>query len=369
MEQARRLPRPSLFWQIAILCSAMIFVTIGATWALSDVLAEQYRSVLSSRYGVDMEVAHDMFVDSLHQSLMIAAAIGVAASFLAGAIFVPRILNPFHQMAAQADQVSSGNFGVRVDVSKASRRCEVHALGSALNRMAAQLEHIDSARKRMVSDLTHDLLTPLTNLRGYVEGVREGVVAGTPPILAMLEGEIGRLIRLVGDLHQLTLAESTRRGLRLSRVDTETVLTESGSFVAQDASAKDVRIVHAVAPDAGTLFGDADSVVRALLNIMQNATRFAAPGSKVRLAARLHDGQIEISCANEGPRIADADLPLIFDRFYRADTARSREGGAGLGLAIAKELIEAQGGSIAARSSDAETVITILLPQENVIER
>ncbi len=366
---SRRLGRPSLFWQIVSLCSAVIFVTIGATWLLSDAQAGEYGAVLSARYGVDMETAHAMFVDSLHRSLMMAAAAGVAASFVAGQVFVRRILNPFRQMAAQADQVASGNFAVRIDVTRASRRCEVHALGSAFNRMAAQLEHVDTARKRMASDLTHDLLTPLTNLRGYIEGLREGVVAGTPAVLTMLEGEIGRLIRLVGDLHQLTLAEAARHTLQPALVDTAMILNQSASWVTREAAARGVRIELAVAGDAVTLAGDADSLVRSLQNILQNAARFAVPGSTIRLDARRRGDRIEIDCTNQGPQIAHADLPLIFDRFYRADSARSREGGAGLGLAIAKELVEGQGGSVSARSSEEETVITISLPQETVTDR
>ncbi len=359
---ARGLARPSLFWQIALLCSAMIFLTIGASWLLSDALAGRYGAVLGERYGVDMDIAHRMFVDSLHRSLMMAAAVGVGASLVAGSVFVPRILAPFRLMARQADEVASGNFDVRVDVARVSRRCEVHALGNAFNRMAARLQHVDLARKRMVSDLAHDLMTPLTNLRGYVEGIREGVVAAAPNVFAMLEGEIGRLIRLVGDLHQLTLAEAARHGLQMATVDTESVLAQSARGLAHDAAARDVTIAHSVAPEAAILFADSDLLVRALQNILQNATRFAHSGSIVRLKAEMRAGRIGISCANDGPQIAEADLPLIFDRFYRADSARSREGGAGLGLAIARELVEAQGGTIAAQSSDSETVITIILP-------
>lgn len=359
---ARRLVRPSLFWQIAFLCSAMIFVTIGVTWWWSDALAVRYGAVLGERYGVDMDIAYRMFIDSLHRSLIVAAAVGIVASLMAGAVFVPRILAPFRLMARQADEVASGNFDVRVDVARVSRRCEVHALGSAFNRMAARLQHVDSARKRMVSDLAHDLLTPLTNLRGYVEALREGVVSGVPTVFAMLEGEIGRLIRLVGDLHQLTLAEVARHGLNLAVIDTETVLVQTVHGLDHDAAARDITITHAVDAGAATLVADSDLLIRALQNIVRNATRFARPGSIVRLSAGLRAGKIEISCTDEGPGISDADLPFIFDRFYRADSARSREGGAGLGLAIARELVEAQGGTIAARTSAGETVITIALP-------
>lgn len=358
--------RPSLFWQIAALCSAMIFLTILATWLAADLLASQYRNVLSARYGVGMEVAHAMFVDSLHQALMLAAAVGMIASLVAGTVFVPRILQPFRDMASKADRVALGDFSVRVELNSVPQRCEVHALGSAFNRMAAELARLDAARKRMVADLSHDLLSPLTNLRGYVEGLRDGVVSATPPVFAMLDGEIGRLIRLVGDLHQLTLAEGARGDLRLSVLDVAGIFASSSEFIAREAEAKGVTIETDIAADAVAVTADADTLVRALQNVLHNAVRYADEGSAVCLSAKRLANWTELACSNRGPQIAQADLPFIFDRFYRADRARSREGGAGLGLAIVKELIEAHGGEVLARSSPEETVISLRLPYKTV---
>ena len=132
--------------------------------------------------------------------------------------------------------------GGDVDLDGVPQRCEVHALGSAFNRMATQLAHLDGARKRMIADLTHDLLSPLTNLRGYVEGLRDGVVTAAPQVFTMLEGEIGRLIRLVSDLHQLNLAEATRGRLVLAKIAAPQLLADSTSFIAHAAAVKGITI-------------------------------------------------------------------------------------------------------------------------------
>jgi signal transduction histidine kinase len=360
--------RPSLFWQIALLCSAMIFFTIFCTWLAADTLADRYQTVLSARYGVGMRVAHAMFVDSLHQALLVAAAVGTLASFLAGSVFVPRILRPFQDMAKNADRVAQGDFSVRVDLDGVPQRCEVHALGSAFNRMATQLAHLDNARKRMIADLTHDLLSPLTNLRGYVEGLRDGVVTAAPQVFTMLEGEIGRLIRLVSDLHQLNLAEATRGRLVLAKIAVPQLLADSTSFIAHAAAVRSITI-DVTSDGVETVEADHDAIVRVLQNLLHNAVRYAEPNSTVTLTARAVDAWVELKCSNRGSQIAPQDLPFIFDRFYRADPARSREGGAGLGLAIAKELVEAHGGQITATSDDGMTTVTVRLPQKTVIAR
>lgn len=371
-EQAARwgvaLRRPSLFWQIVSLCSTMIFFTIVCTWLAADGLADSYKSVLAARYGVGMDVAHQMFVDSLHQALMLAAGIGAGASVVAASVFVPRILRPFRDMAIKADRVASGDFSVRVELDGVPQRCEVHALGSAFNRMAVELHRLDGARKRMIADLAHDLLSPLSNLRGYVEGLRDGVVTATPQVFGMLQGEIGRLIRLVGDVHQLTIAEGAHGNLRQDQLEVTGLFAECSEFIAHEAQAKNVTIVTDVAVDAVVITADRDALVRALQNVLHNAVRHAYGASAVRLAARRTDGWIELSCANRGQQIAASDLPYIFDRFFRADTARSREGGAGVGLAIVKEIVEAHGGEVSAQSSPDETLILLRLPDKSFFQ-
>ena len=357
---------PPLLLQIALLCSALIFVTIAVTWISADVIANDYRDVLSARYGVEMAVAHAMFVDSLHQVLMIAALVGLALTIVASVVIAPNILRPLREMAAQADRVAAGDFGVRVDVDRSSPHCEIHRLGAALNGMAAQLQRLDGARKRMIADLTHDLLTPLTNLRGYIEGLRDGVVAASPGVYSMLEDEIRRLIRLVGDLHQLTLAESARATLRKEHLEVAVLFADSATFIASDLARKSLQVQVDVAPGAQIIEADRDALIRTLRNLLQNAVQHADEASVVKLSAERAGQHMVLTCANSGAPIAPADLTLIFDRFYRVDPARSRGGGAGLGLAIAKELVEAHGGEIVARSDERGTVFSVHLPASGV---
>lgn len=361
----KTLRRPSLFWQIVTLCGAMIALTLLGAWLASDALANRYGAELSARYGVGLDVAHAMFVDSLHWALLLAATVGSVATLVAASVFVPRVLRPFRDMAQKADRVAQGDFSARVEMHRVSERCEVHALGSAFNRMAAQLSRMDAARKRMIADLSHDLLSPLTNLRGYVEGLRDGVVAAKPQVFAMLEDEIGRLIRLVGELHELNLAQGARGELQLAPLDVAAIFADSCGFIAHEAEAKGVSIETAVAPGAAKVIADRDALLRALKNVLENAVRYADASSVVRLTAQLAANRVHLQCSNSGPQIVEADLPFIFDRFYRADPARSRVGGAGIGLAIVKDLIEAHEGEVSARSSPDETAISLYLPHSD----
>lgn len=351
-----------LFWQIVLLCALMVFVTIGATWVSADVLANQYKTTLAQKFGIGVEVAHGMFVDSLHRTLIVSMVLGLVATLIASFVFVPMILQPLKAMSAQADKVASGDFSVRVDLGNVPDSCEIHALGGAFNRMAGQLEVQQKERVRIMADLSHDLITPLTNLKGYFEAINEGVVVTSPPVFTMLSGEVARLIRLVSDLNQLNLTESAKTQFQPQKMDTASLFQSGAEFIGFELAQKKVEVQSRIAPGAESFVADHDMISRVLRNLLQNAVQHARERSTITLAASVEGPTILLSCSNAGDPIDPKHLPLIFDRFFRGDPTRSRSGGAGLGLAIAKDLVEAHQGTIGARSGTEGTTIFLKLP-------
>jgi signal transduction histidine kinase len=265
-------------------------------------------------------------------------------------------------MAGQADQVARGNLAVRVELGNVPESCEIHALGYAFNRMAEQLELQHKNRGLILADLSHDLITPLTNLKGYFEGINEGVVVPNPSMYAMLEGEVSRIIRLVNDLHLLTLAEGARAELKPQEIRVEGLFQSGVEFIAAELAQKSIKVEVGIEAGAETILADQDKIARVLRNILQNAAFFAESVSVLKLAAHRELEFIRLTIANTGEPLAERHIPHIFDRFYRADPARSRSGGAGLGLAIAKELVEAHSGTLTVAARGRETEFSICLP-------
>ncbi len=356
--------KSSILWKllginIAVLATAMLII-----WVMIDVLAEAYFMELMTRFNIDPADSHNMFVDTVHRYLIQASAVAILASVALSFLWTRRILKPLSQMTAITRQVAAGDFKARVGPRGDD---EVGELALAFDRMADSLERMERLRKTMVSDISHELRTPMTNIRGYLEGLADGVIEPSKETYEILQREIMRLVRLVDDLGDLAKAESGALTLTLGSVDLNALFDEIRVLESPQMDRRDLRLERAIAPEAARVRADSDKLLQILCNILQNAWRYAMPGSAVRVETRRHtasDGRlVEIVVINRGAEIETTDLPLIFERFYRADKSRSRDsGGGGVGLAIVKELVEAHGGAVGAESDDGETRVWVRLP-------
>jgi signal transduction histidine kinase len=246
-----------------------------------------------------------------------------------------RVFAPVEALTRGARALARGKLDTRVPMRG---RDEVAELASAFNGMAEALERNEKARRNMVSDVAHELRTPLTNIRAQLEAVQDGVMTADGEWLASMEEEAALLARLVDDLQQLSLAEAGELRLELAEVEVAELVERAVSGLAFRELACDV-------PRGLLVRADARRMMQVLRNLLVNAITHAASAIRVS-ASRVHD-RIEIRVADDGPGIADEHAERVFDRFYRVDASRSRAtGGAGLGLAIAKELIELHGGTI-----------------------
>jgi two-component system sensor histidine kinase BaeS len=258
----------------------------------------------------------------------------VLAALLAIAVMMTlfrRVFAPVEELTAGARALADGKLDTRV---KARGGDEVAQLATAFNSMAEALERNERARRNMVSDVAHELRTPLTNIRAQVEAVQDGVMVADEKWLASIEEEALLLARLVEDLQQLSLAEAGQLRLELAEVEVAELVERAITRLAFPGLTRDV-------PPGLVVRVDARRMVQVLRNLLVNAIAHASHTVHVSASAN------EIRIADDGPGVPPEHVERIFDRFYRADASRSRTtGGAGLGLAIAKELVELHGGTI-----------------------
>jgi signal transduction histidine kinase len=272
-----------------------------------------------------------------------------------------RIVGPVEALTAAARRMERGDWGARVAVGS---RDEIGDLSHAFNAMAESLSRNETLRRQLVSDVAHELRTPLTNLRAQLEAMEDGIVPADPPALRSLHDETLLLTRLVEDLQELSLAEAGRLRLDAKAVSPARALEAAVTAFRAQADVRRISLV-ALAEGAPEVDADPARLAQILRNLVANAVTHTPEGGSVTLSAREEAGAVRFEVADSGDGIAPEHLPHIFDRFYRGDPSRSRAtGGAGLGLAIAKHLVEAHGGSIGAASEPgAGTVVSFTLPR------
>jgi signal transduction histidine kinase len=295
-----------------------------------------------------------------------AVAIAALLAGTAGAFLSRRIALPLEGLVRAASAVAEGDLSQRVPTD--SNILELHSLGEAFNNMTSNLLQSDQAKKAFVADVTHELRTPLTVINGTIETLEDGAlddIKGRGPLLASMQQETNRLIRLVNDLLVLTRAEAGALNLNIESID----LVELTHARCEGLSALAVprRVVLQVkGKDQAIVRGDGDRLSQVLDNLLDNAIRHAPDGSTVTVNIGREENEISCAVSDRGSGIPAQHLPLIFERFYRVDSSRARHtGGTGLGLAIVHSLVSAQGGRIAIDSVEGlGTTITFWLPAD-----
>lgn len=286
--------------------------------------------------------------------LFAVAGVGLAALAFT-ALMARRVVAPIEQLQQATARVRAGSMSERVPVTS---RDEVGQLAEAFNAMTARLEQQEQLRRNMVNDVAHELRTPLTNLRAGIEAIQDGLRAPDSTGIDALHDDVLLLQRLVEDLQTLALAEAGKLPLHHEVVDLQ---QELARFVRTQG---DERIGLRV--DRGlTVHVDPARLVQIVSNLVRNALAHIADHGKVEIVATAHgDAHVRLAVADDGAGIPADALPHIFDRFYRADASRARAtGGAGLGLAIVRQLVEAHGGTVAVESSPRGTTFTVELPK------
>ena len=254
---------------------------------------------------------------------------------------------------------------------------EVAAVARSFNKMATELtsraralEASDAARRQLLADVSHELMTPLTAMRGYIETLGMPELRLDSPTreryMRIVTEETHRLERIIGDLLDLARLEGGGTSFRRERVDVNAIFTRVAARHERELRERGVHLVHHVDPGAEYVIGDGDRLEQALQNLAANALRHTPAGGEIHLSSSTgRDGSV-LTVRDTGPGIPEEHLPLIFDRFYKVDAARKAAGGSGLGLSIVKAIVERHGGRIAARN-DNGALFEIVLPSGSEI--
>jgi len=290
------------------------------------------------------------FLRTVSLALWIAAAAVGAIGILLSALLLQQLTGPLKRLDTAAQQIACGKLSSRVPVASTD---ELGHLARSFNEMARILEESERAKQQMIADVSHELRTPISVVRTGLEGLRDGLLDPTPENFAALHNKILLTARLVGDLQQLALADAGQLSIKRGICDLATLIEQIRATVGVELEDMGIELVIDLPADIPAVAADSQRVEQVLLNLLSNAERYTPEGGSIRISTRtLAGGKVRVSICDSGPGLSDEDIAHIFDRFYRADKSRTREsGGAGLGLAIAKALIEAHGGQIWAENA------------------
>lgn len=267
-------------------------------------------------------------------------------TLLIGWLLARRVVTPLADVIAAAQSVAAGDLTTRVQVRGPG---DLRTLSDSFNRMAGALEASDRQRRDLLADIAHELRTPLTVIRGKLEGVLDGIYPADEAHVAPVLAETYVLERLVEDLRLLTLAETRQLHFDPRPLALQDLAGEAASLFEAEAADKGIELHLQARPGLPTVIADAQRTTQVIGNLVGNALRFAPDQGRVEISVQPVPGGVELAVSDNGPGVPEKDLARIFDRFWRAERSRTRaSGGAGLGLAIARHLVEAQGGTITA---------------------
>jgi two-component system sensor histidine kinase BaeS len=296
--------------------------------------------------------------------------ITILLALLLGWLLARTLTAPVRELTVATQAMAAGDLNQRVEVHTQD---EIGNLAVAFNQMSADLARASHLRQQMTADLAHDLRTPLSILRGYLEGLKESELEGTSALFTLMHGEVLHLQRLVEDLRLLSLADAGELSLNRRMVDPAALLERTGLLYFIAAEQQGIQLRVETTENLPSILVDTDRITQVLNNLVSNALRHTHQGEIV-LSSQADDSNVYLSVRDTGSGIAAGDLPFVFDRFYRGDKSRQRTddgNSSGLGLAIAKAIVEAHGGTIQVKSTLGEgTTFMLILPipkQEGVV--
>lgn len=299
-------------------------------------------------------------------TLVTAAAVGVVGLALGSLVFL-QVTAPVRALTRAIGAVAAGDLSQRVRVQSQD---EIGQLAAAFNTMAAELERAERLRRNMVADVAHELRTPLSLVRGHLEAMLDGVYELNRDNVATAYEETLVLTRLVDDLRELALAEAGRLQLELDDVDLADLVARVTDSFQTPAAEHQISLRTELPDDPLFVRGDEQRLRQVLINLLSNALRYTPAGGQVTVSARMQNSngrpEVQVSVSDTGSGISPEDLPNIFERFYRADKSRARtSGGSGLGLSIARQIVQAHGGQITVASQPGQgATFTFTLPAE-----
>lgn len=304
--------------------------------------------------------AEQTFIGSVDRGVVVASAIAVAIAAAAAFALAAHLARPLKRLEGAAEELAAGDLGHRVQVAGPA---EVATVGEAFNRMADSLEQAEELRRRMVADVAHELRNPLAAARAQAEGMADGIIAADETRLASLVEDLAHLTVLVNDLQELAVADAGQLRYEMAPLDLA-MLVRREADRARPLLGPGVTLVYEAPERPAMVLGDEHRLTQVLHNLLSNAARHTREGS-VTVGVAIEAAAVTVTVRDTGEGMTAEDVERIFDRFYRADSARAADtGGAGLGLAISRTIVRDHGGEVFAASTPGEgSAIGFTLPR------
>ncbi len=343
---------------IVILVSGVVMVT-AAELSIPGAFNRHLSAMRQAMAGMggDELLEADLYASyqaAVTETLLLGGLAAVAAAVLVSLFVSREVVAPVQALNRASQRIAEGHYTERVDVRSdlpRSRQDELAGLAHSFNRMAETLEKTESMRRQLIGDVTHELRTPLTAIQGYMEGLMDGVLPADESTYQIVSAEAGRLKRLVDDLQELSRIEAGAFELHRQALDIASLLQRACLRLERQYAEKGVQLTADLPENLPPVWADEDRLNQVLTNLLGNALQYTPAGGSVHLSASVHGSQLTVTVSDTGVGIAAEHLPHLFTRFYRVDKSRSRAGGgSGIGLTIARHLVEAHGGRIWAES-------------------
>ena len=306
------------------------------------------------------------FIESTNRTLLDGALMAAIIALVLG-IFLSRTLTrPIRELTRATHAVSEGNFAQQVPIRSND---ELGELAKAFNKMSTELSRSVNARKQMTADIAHELRTPLSLILGHAEAVHDGVLPPTRENFEIIREEAARLEHLINDLRTLSLADAGELTMALQIIEPERLLQEVAALYQYQAQRKNISLELDIPMPLPNIEVDPGRMTQVITNILDNAMHHTPEGGRIILSARQTDEHVELAVQDSGPGVPAENLDQIFQRFYRTDASRQREGvgpgGSGLGLAIARSIVRAHNGQLLAESESGKGLrVIIRLPKK-----
>lgn len=339
---------------VLVALTAIAVIVVGVL-----VVAQSTFDRLMIEAGRPAAEAQTMFDHGIVGIFGAAVAVSIVVSAVLAIVLSTALAMPLRRMAVAAQRIAAGDYEARVERSGPE---ELNRLAESFNQMATSLAAHEREQREFIANAAHELRTPLTNLQGYLEALRDGVIAPTPEQFRSLHEEAERLVRLSRSLDALADSDGSERVVDLSEIDLTAAIRSALEVARPGFDAKQIGIAVDI-PDGIVVRAESDGLAQVLVNLLQNASRYTPAGGHTSIRATTSRFEVTVSIVNSGDGIPAADIPHVFERFYRVEKSRdAARGGAGIGLAIVKQQVEASGGKVGVESSDHSTRFWFSLP-------
>ena len=345
--------------RIAVAAIAVAVLAIAILAVGVFVIGAQSFAELMAEHGESAEASGQMFAESVGRVVAAAIVVAVLVAIALAMVLGTRLARPLHEIGRAARRIADGDYAARIPRDGPE---EMVSLSDSFNQMASALEEQERIRREFTANAAHELRTPLTNLQGYLEALRDGVIEPDPATFESLWDEAERLVRLSRSLDALAAGDAGGAVPVVVDLDLAAVIRSAVDLTRPAAIPGELEISLDL-PDRLTARGDPDQLAQVLANLLQNAIRYTPPGGRIVVRAERRPDDVLVSISNSGDGIPSQDLPHVFERFYRVEKSRdATRGGAGIGLAIVRQLVEAVGGRVGVESRHGMTTFWFSLP-------